>query len=164
MNKAAERYWPVAVLLLGALAVVVTLDTWLSAGRHRDILHAKDDARQKVAAYAGRWAREAAYRQDLDRQQAWQPVALPELASRWLGPHAAQITPRPATAAADDWQRREVAIQLDNVPFAEAAQFLAEAAASLPPWRLQELTLAPSAEAGHGHLTAVLVALEKKSP
>ena len=164
MTKSAERYWQAGALLLGVLAVAFTLDTWLSAARHRDILAAKEEAGQKVAAYAGRWAREDAYRDSLERQQAWHPVELDDLATRLLGLHTVQITPRPATAVAAGLQRREVAIQMNNVTYAEAALFLADAAAGLPPWRLQDLTLAPAAEAGKGNLAAVLVALEKKQP
>ena len=81
-----------------------------------------------------------------------------------LGAGQARITPRPATSAAGGWQRREVAVELRRVPYARAAQFLADAAATPPAWRLREIEIKPSAEAGQGAMTLVLVALEKKQP
>lgn len=159
-----ERLWKWAALLLAVWAVAASLDTVLSTPRQREILARKAEDLRQVQAEAGRWAQEDALQAWLDSQQAWQPADLDELATRNLGAGQARITPRPATPAAGGWQRREAAVELRRVPYAQAAQFLADAAATPPAWRLREIEVKPSAEAGQGALTLVLVALEKKQP
>ena len=76
----------------------------------------------------------------------------------------ARIVPRAAAPAAHGWQRREVAVELRDLSYAEAFMFLSAAGETAPAWRLRELELRPAAEAGRGALTAVLEALEKKQP
>lgn len=159
-----DRIWKAAALVLAVLAVAASLNTWLSAGRYREILAAKEAALQKVVSYAGRWAREDAFRAALEAEKAWQPPDLEKLAIRALGEHAARITPRPATAAANGWQRREVTVELSSVSYEEAALFLASAAEATPAWRLREVDIQPAAEAGQGAMTLVLESLEKKQP
>jgi hypothetical protein len=159
-----ERIWKASALALSVLAVAATLNTGLSAPRQREILVRKETALRNIQAYAGRWAREDALKNQLAAQQAWKPVDLDELAVRTLGANTAKITPRPATAAADGWQRREVSVEMREVPYTEAALFLAGAAETPPAWRLREIEIKPSAEAGKGGMTVVLEALEKKRP
>ncbi len=160
----ADRLWNIAVLVLLAAAVAVSLHGWLSAPRHREIVERKERDLQQIRSHAGRWAREDAYRADLDARQAWQPARLDDIAIRTLGMDAARISPRPAESAADGWQRREVSVEITSAPYGEAMLFLAAAAETPPPWRLREIDLRPSAEAGKGALTVVLEALEKKRP
>ena len=153
-----------AALLLAVWAVAASLNTVLTIPRQQEILaHKAEDLRQ-IQAEAGRWAQEDTLRTWLDSQQAWRPADLDELATRTLGAGQAKITPRPATAAADGWQRREVAVELRNVSYSEAVQFLEAAAATPPAWRLREVEIKPAAEAGKGAMSLVLVALEKKQP
>lgn len=159
-----ERIWKAGALALSVAAVAATLNTALSAPRHREILAQKQEALRGIQAQAGRWAREDALKALLDARRAWQPADLEELAVRTLGLNTAKITPRPAAPAAGGWQRREVSVEMRAVPYAEAALFLAGAAESLPTWRLRELEIRPSAEAGQGAMTLVLEALEKKQP
>lgn len=159
-----ERAWKSAALVLAVAAVAATLQLGLSAPRQHEIYARKAADLRNIQVVAGRWAREEAWRDQLDAQRAWTPADLDELATRTLGANAAKITPRPATAAADGWQRREVAVEARAVPYAAAAQFLSAAAAQPPAWRLREIEIKPSAEAGQGALTCVLEALEKKQP
>ena len=91
---------------LAVLAVAATLDTVLSAPRHRERLARKEADLRRIEAYANRWAREDALRADLERRQAWTPANLDELAVRALGVGAAKISPRPATPAAGGWHQR----------------------------------------------------------
>jgi hypothetical protein len=160
----ADRLWHIAALVLAVAAAAASLHTWLSAPRHAEILRRKESDLRQIEAHANRWAREDAYRGFLDAQQAWQPVRLEEIAIRTLGMDVARVVPRPAAPAADGWQRREVSVEIPSVSYAEAVLFLAAAAESLPAWRLREIDLRPSAEAGTGAMTAVLEALEKKQP
>lgn len=159
-----ERFWTWATWMLAACALAATLNTWLSAPRHREILSDKERDLQKIQTHAGRWAREDALRAELDERQAWTPADLEELATRALGVGAAKILPRAATAVAGGWQRREASVELRDVPYGEAALFLASAAESMPPWRLREIEIKPSAQAGQGAMSLVLEALEKKRP
>jgi hypothetical protein len=159
-----ERIWKVAALVLAAGAVAATLNTLLSTARQREILAGKERALRQIQAQAGRWAREDAYRARLDAMQAWQPADLDELAVRMLGANVARISPRPATPAADGWQRREAAIEMRAISYSEASRFLVAAAETAPAWRLREIEIKPSAEAGQGALTCVLETLEKKQP
>ena len=159
-----EHLWKWAALLLSVWALAASLNTMLSAPRQREILARKAEDLRQIQAEAGRWAQEDTLRTWLDSQQAWRPADLDELATRNLGAGQAKITPRPATPATEGWQRREVAVELRNVPYAEAAQFLEAAAATVPAWRMREIEIKPSAEAGKGAMTLVLVALEKKQP
>ena len=159
-----ERIWKAAALTLAVLAVAATLNTWLSAPRHREILVRKEEALRKIQAQAGRWAREDALREALEARQAWTPADLEALATRALGANVAKITPRPATPAAGGWQRREASVDLREVSYAEMAAFLFSVAESAPAWRLREIEIKPSAEAGKGAATLTLEALEKKRP
>lgn len=159
-----ERIWKASALALAVLAAATTLNVGLSAPRHRAVLARKEADLRSVQAHAGRWAREDALRAELEDRQAWVPADLDELATRALGAHAAKISPRPATAAAGGWQRREVSVDLGSVSFDEAAMFLASAAEAIPAWRLREIEIRPAAEAGKGAMTLVLEALEKKRP
>lgn len=160
----SERIWKVTALALSVGAVVATLNLVLSAPRQREILARKEADLQQIQAYAGRWAQEDAWRHRMDAQQAWKPADLDELATRTLGAGMAKITPRPATPAADGWQQREVSVEVRDAPYAETALFLSAAAETPPPWRLREIEVRPSAEAGKGAMTLVLEALEKKQP
>ena len=157
-----ERIWKAAAWTMASVAVAASLNTLLAAPRHREILVRKEAALQNIRIHAGRWAREDAFRARLDALQAWTPADLGELATRALGVGAAKITPRPATPAADGWQRREASVELRDVRYAEAALFLASVAESQPAWRLREIEITPSAEAGKGGMTLVLEALEKR--
>ena len=89
---------------------------------------------------------------------------LAALAESALGTGAAKISPRSPVSVAGGWQRREVAVELPSVAYAEAATFLAAAAAAEPPWRLREIDVRPAAEAGQGAWSLVLETLEKKRP
>ena len=159
-----ERIWKASAWTLSVLAVAASLNTGLSASRHREILARKESDLRQIQAYAGRWAREDALRAGLEERQAWQPADLDELATRALGAHAAKTSPRPATALAGGWQRREVSIALGSVSYDEAALFLATAAETVPAWRLREIDVRPSAEAGKGAMELVLESLENKRP
>lgn len=159
-----ERVWKTAALVLAVLAVAASLNAVLSAPRHRELLARKEADLRQVQAHAGRWAREDALRNALEAQQAWTPAALEDLATRALGVDVAKITPRPATPAANGWQRREAAVELREAAYAEVAGFLASAAETPPGWRLREIEVRPSAEAGKGAMTLALEALEKKQP
>jgi hypothetical protein len=160
----SERIWKVAALALSVGALAASLNVVLSAPRQQEILARKEADLRKIQAYAGRWAQEDALRDQLDAQQAWKPADLDELATRTLGLNVAKITPRPATPAANGWQRREVSVELRDAPYVEAALFLSSAAEIPPAWRLREIEIKPSAEAGKGAMTLVLEALEKKQP
>lgn len=159
-----ERICKAAALALSVAALAASLHAGLSAPRHREILRRKQADLLRIQAHAGRWAREDALRARLDAEQAWQPANLDEIAIRTLGMDAARIAPRPATPAADGWQRREASVEIASAPYAEAIVFLAAAAETPPAWRLREIEIRPSAEAGKGAMTAVLEALEKKRP
>lgn len=159
-----ERLWKAGALALSVVALAASLNTLLSAPRHREILARKEADLRVIRAQAGRWAREDALRARLDAQQAWTPADLEALATRALGAGAAKIAPRPAAPAAADWQRREATVELRDVSYAEAALFLAAAAETPPAWRLREIEIRPSADAGKGGLTATLETLEKKRP
>ena len=160
----AERVWKGLAIALAALAAAATLQTTLSAPRHRDLLARKEADLAKIRTFAGRWAAEDALRADWDRRQIAQPADLAELAVNALGTGAAKSSPRSPVPAAGDWQRREAAVELPSVSYAEAATFLAAAAAAEPPWRLREIDVRPAAEAGRGALSLVLETLEKKRP
>ena len=160
----AERVWKGLAIALAALAAAATLQTTLSAPRHRDLLARKEADLAKIRTFAGRWAAEDALRADWDRRQIAQPDDLAELAVNALGTGAAKISPRSPVPAAGDWQRREAAVELPSVSYAEAATFLAAAAAAEPPWRLLEIDVRPAAEAGRGAVSLVLETLEKKRP
>ena len=159
-----ERGWKAAALGLAVLAVAASLNAVLSAPRHQEVLARKEADLRKIQAQAGRWAREDALRNMLEARQAWTPAALEELAIRALGVDVAKITPRPATPAANGWQRREATVELREASYAEVAGFLASAAEMPPAWRLREIEIRPSAEAGKGAMTLALEALEKKRP
>jgi len=159
-----ERIWNAAAWTLAVWAAAASLNTWFSAPRHREILARQEEDLRQIRADSGRWAQEDALRAWLDAQQAWQPASLDELATRAFGAGLAKITPRPAVAAADGWQRREVSVELREVPYGEAAVFLLSAAETPPAWRLREIEIKPSAEAGKGAMALVLEALEKKKP
>ena len=85
-------------------------------------------------------------------------------ASGALGDGAANISPRAATAVAGGWLRREAGVELRDVSYGEAALFLAAAAESVPAWRLREIEISPSAQAGRGAMVLLLESLEKKRP
>ena len=160
----AERVWKGLAVALAALAAAATLQTTLSAPRQRDLLARKEADLAKIRTFAGRWAAEDALRADWDRRQIAQPADLAALAESALGTGAAKISPRSPVSVAGGWQRREVAVELPSVAYAEAATFLAAAAAAEPPWRLREIDVRPAAEAGQGAWSLVLETLEKKRP
>jgi hypothetical protein len=159
-----EPIWKMAVWALSVWAVAASLNSVLSAPRQREILARKEADLRKIQAYEGRWAPEDALRSRLDAQQAWKPIDLDELAVRTFGAGLAKITPRPATPAVEDWQRREASVDLREIPYAEASLFLSAAAETPPAWRLREIEIKPSAAAGKGAMTLVLESLEKKQP
>jgi hypothetical protein len=159
-----ERIWVAAALILFAAALAASLQTVLTAPRHREILARKAADLRRIEAHAGRWAREEAYRDRLEALEAWRPPALEPIATRALGSGVARFSPRPAEPAADGWQRREVSVEIASAPYAEVAVFLAAAAEAAPAWRLREMEIRPSAEPGTGAMTVVLEALEKKLP
>ena len=161
---ADERVWKGLAVALAALAAAATLHTALSAPRQRELLARKEADLAKIRTFAGRWAAEDALRADWDRRQIAQPADLAELAESALGTGAAKISPRSPVPVAGGWQRREAAVELPSVAYAEAATFLAAAAAAEPPWRLREIDVRPAAEAGKGALSLVLETLEKKRP
>lgn len=160
----AERFWKILSLLLVAWAVAASLHTVLSAPRHHEILGRMEADLRQIEGQAGRWAREDALRAGLEARQAWKPADLDELAGRAFGAGVAKVSPRPAVPAADGWQVREASLELREIPYAQAAAFLAAAAENPPAWRLREIDVRPSAEAGKGAMTLVLEALEKKRP
>ena len=57
-----------------------------------------------------------------------------------------------------------MSVELRDVSYAEVALFLAAAAETPPAWRLREIEIKPSAEAGRGAMALTLEALEKKRP
>jgi len=150
--------------LLSVAAVAVTLNTVLSASRAREILMRKQADLRQVQSSQNRWAGEEAYRAWLDDRQAWTPASLDQLATRALGSHAARVSPRPAVPATDGWQQREASIEIREAAYDEMALFLSMAAETPPAWRLREIEMSPSAEAGKGAATCVLEALEKTHP
>ena len=159
-----ERLWKVMVLGLSVWAVAASLNTVLSASRHREILARKEADLQKIRAQANRWSREDQWASRLDAQQAWNPVDLDEVATRTLGANVAKITPRPASPMANGWQRRETSVDLRDISYAEAALFLSAVSEASPAWRLREVEISPSPEAGKGSMLLSLEALEKKQP
>ena len=159
-----ERIWKGMAWTLAVGALAASLDTGLSARRHREILSAKEQDLRKIQAYAGRWAPEDALRAGLEERQAWTLVDLDELVTRALGAGAAKISPRAAIAVAGGWLRREAGVELRDVSYGEAALFLASAAESVPAWRLREIEISPSAQAGRGAMVLLLESLEKKRP
>ena len=159
-----ERLWKAVVGALSVWAVAASLNTVLSASRHRDILLRKEADLQKIRTQASRWNREDQWARRLDAQQAWKPVDLDEVATRTLGGNVAKITPRPVSSLANGWLRRETAVDLRDVSYAEAALFLSALSEAAPAWRLREVEFSPSAEAGKGSMALTLEALEKKQP
>ena len=159
-----ERFWKILALVLAAWAASASLHTLLSAPRHREILDRMEADGLQIQSHAGRWAREDAFRAGLEAAQAWKPADLDELALRTFGAGVAKVSPRPAVPAADGWQVREASIEFREVPYAQAAAFLAAAAEQAPAWRLREIDVKPSAEAGKGSMGVVIEALEKKRP
>ena len=159
-----ERLWKAVVGALSVWAVAASLNTVLSAPRHREILLRKESDLQKIRAQASRWDREDQWARRLDAQQAWKPLDLDEVATRTLGGNVAKITPRPVSSWANGWLRRETAVDLRDVSYAEAALFLSALSEVAPAWRLREVEFSPSAEAGKGSMALTLEALEKKQP
>ena len=159
-----ERVWSALAGALAVAAVAATLNTLLSAPRHREIAARKQDDLSRIRDLAGRWAKEDALRARWDGQKAWAPADLNEVAIRTLGADVAQISPRSATPAGDGWQRREASVEIREAAYAEVALFLASASEKPPAWRLREIEIRPSTEAGKGGATLVLEALEKKQP
>ena len=159
-----ERIWKGMAWTLAAGALAASLNAGLSAARHREILSGKEKDLRKIQVYAGRWAQEDALRAALEERQAWSPADLDELATRSLGAGAAKFSPRAAAAVAGGWLRREVSVDLRDVSCGEAALFLAAAAESVPAWRLREIEIDPSAQAGRGAMVLLLESLEKKRP
>lgn len=160
----AERILGTAALILFTAALAASLQTMLSAPRHRDILRRKAADLRRIEAHAGRWAREEAFRDRLEAEGAVQPPELEPIATRTLGSGVARLAPRPAEPAADGWRRREVSVDIASAPYAEIAVFLSAAADALPPWRLREIEIRPSAKPGEGAMSLVLEALEKGPP
>ena len=160
----AERFWKILALGLAACAAAATLHTVLSAPRHRENFGRMEADFRQIQGQSGRWAREDALRAGLEARRAWKPADLDELARRAFGAGVAKVAPRPAVPAADGWQVREASVELREIPYAQAAAFLAAAAENPPAWRLREIDVKPSAEAGKGAMTLVLEALEKKQP
>ena len=159
-----DRLWKAVAGVLSVWAVAASLNTVLSAPRHREILLRKESDLQKIRAQASRWDREDQWAHRLDAQQAWKPLDLDEVATRTLGGNVAKITPRPVSSLANGWLRRETAVDLRDVSYAEAALFLSALSEAAPAWRLREVEFSPSAEAGKGAMTLALEALEKKQP
>ena len=159
-----ERLWKAVVLALSVWAVAASLNTVLSASRHQEILARKEADLQKIRTEANRWSREDQWASRLDAQQAWKPADLDEVATRTLGANVAKITPRPALPMANGWQRRETAVDLQDVSYAEAALFLSALSETSPAWRLREVEFNPSSEAGKGSMILALESLEKKQP
>ena len=159
-----ERLWKAVVGALSVWAVAASLNTVLSAPRHREILARKEADLQEIRMQASRWNREDQWARRLDEQQAWKPADLDEVATRTLGGNAAKITPRPVSSLANGWLRRETAVDLRDVSYAEAALFLSALSEAAPAWRLREVEFSPSAEAGKGSMALTLEALEKKQP
>lgn len=160
----AERASVVLALAMTVAAAAASLHLVLSGPRHREILARKEGDLERIQALAGRWAKESAFCRQLDAQQAWAPADLEEVATRTLGVGVAKISARTASPVAEGWQRREAAVEMAGVPYAEAILFLMAAAEAPPAWRLREIELRPSAEAGKGACTVVLEALERKQP
>jgi len=159
-----ERMWKLLAGGLSVAAIAVTLNTVLSAPRQREIVTRKEADLQQVLASRSRWAQEDTYRKGLDARKAWKPADLDELATRTLGANTVRLSPRPAVAAANGWQIREVSVEIREAPYDEIAMFLSNAAGQAPAWRLCEIEIKPSADRGKGGMTCVLEALEKKQP
>ena len=159
-----ERIYMASVVVLVAVAVASSVQMRMSAARHHEIIQRKAESLARIETLAGRWRQEDDYRAQFEAQGAWHPADLDALAVQTLGEGTARLAPRPAVPAADGWQRREVSVEIPTVAYAQAIQFLAVAAETLPAWRLREIELRPSADAGQGSMTAVLEALEKKRP
>lgn len=159
-----DRIWKGMALALAVGALATSLNAGLSAARHREILAGKEADLRKIQVYAGRWAQEDALRAALEERQAWTPADLDELATRALGAGAAKISPRAASSVAGGWLRREASVELRDVSYGETALFLAAAAESVPAWRLREIEIDPSAQAGRGAMVLLLESLEKKRP
>lgn len=159
----AERIWKVLAIGLAAAAVAASLNLWLSAPRQREILARKETDLRQVLPLQKPGLPEEALRARLDAQQAWMPADLNEVATRTLGAGVARIAPRPAVPAAHGWLRRVASVEIREAPLAEALLFLMAAAETPPAWRLREIEIRPSADAGKGGLTVVLEALEKEA-
>ncbi len=157
-----DRDWGMVAIGLAVVAVAATLHSGLSLPRYRETILRKQRDLQSIQAHAHRWELEDEYRRQLDGAGAWQPADLDEIAVRILGRDVARVTSRPAKPVSDGWQVREVAVDLREVSFAEAGMLLAAASETRPAWRLREIDIRPSAEAGKGAMTMVLEALEKK--
>ena len=160
----AERIWKGVAVALAVWAVAASLNTLLSYRRHREILAPKLADLETIRLYAGRWQAEDAWRVRMDARQAWMPVDLEELATRTLGAGVAQIELRLGASAPGGWHVREASVELGNGSYAEVAAFLAAAGSASPPWRLREIAILPSPEAGRGTMHVALEALEKKRP
>lgn len=158
-----ERFLKFMALALAVAAVAMSLHTWLSASRHREILDRKQQDLDKIRSYSERWANEDAIRDWLDARQAWKPVDLESLARQTFG-NGVEVTARPASNAVPGWQSREMELKWGAVSYAAVAGFLAEAADFPPPWRIRKIEINPSAAAGQGAMTLQLEALEKKQP
>lgn len=152
------------VLVLLVAAAAASLHLVLSGPRSREILARKEEDLERIRALAGRWTQETAYCRQLDARQAWVPADLEEVATRTLGAGIAKISPRTASPVVEGWQRREASVEMADVPYAEALLFLMAAAETPPAWRLREIEMRPSAEAGKGACLVVLEALERKQP
>ena len=151
-------------MVLAALALAVGVQGWLSGPREREILARKEADLAFVRAQAGRWAGEEAFRARRETHGGGAAAELEPIAERTLGAGVARLTPRPAEAAGEGWQRREVTVEIREAPLAEAVLFLAAASEGPGGWRLREIDVRPGAVAGRGGLTAVLEALERKAP
>ena len=156
-----ERIWKGIAVALAVWAVAASLNTLLSYRRHREILDPKMADLEKIRHYAGRWQAEDAWRARMDVRQAWTPVDLEELATRTLGAGVAQIELRSAASVPGGWHVREASVELGNASYAEAAAFLDAAGSASPPWRLREIAIQSSPEAGRGAMHVALEALEK---
>ena len=156
-----DRILQETALVLAVAALAWSLDTALSAPRRRGLLDRKAEAIQSLQRLAGRHAAERAWLDGLSAAPRAPSDALATLAARIFPGASPSATPRPPAPAAAGWQSRETLLSLTGVSFAELPSFCAWAAGQRPPWRLRELELRPSDNAGTGDALLLFETLER---
>lgn len=156
-----DRLLPGVALVLSVAALAWSLDTALSAPRRRALLDRKAEAVAALHRLERRHAAEQAWLDSLESGGGTAPVPLDALAARRFPDSAPSATVRSAVPAVPGWQRRETLLTLANVSFADLPGFCAEAASGRLPWRLRELELRTSENAGRGDAVLLFETLEK---
>lgn len=156
------RYKPWISLVLALVACMWSLNTMLSASKKLDTIIRKQSDLTKIRLLATGWTAEQQWSAQLDRIQAWRADNLEILAEQALGIGQAHIAYQKKGNLPYDWQHMEATVETKNALFMDVYNFLRMASSSLPPWRLQSITLTAMPDEHQVHAKIVLETLEKE--